>query len=149
MDYELAFSVRRHLETKVTELSRVKEIYDGVSLSGVAKPFGTIQSLQTNDTVLAAGRQSYEEVYRYQVGLFASNIGERRRLEEKIRNALRGELALYDENLTLTGDTFICDLAGFTPMSNDDPAKDTYNFHGYFDVAVDIMRVTGAKQFTQ
>ena len=151
MEYEITFSLKAALEGDVPELTEAQMIYDGVKVSDIPKPFASIEGLATNSTVTAAGRESYEDVIRYQVGVFASDFAERLQLAEKVRTALRNSegLPFFGADLLPTGESFLCDVSDFTPISNADAANTTYNHHGYFDVAVFILRKNGATTFTQ
>jgi len=151
MNYSIALSMRLFLAEYIPEMSDVKLLYDGVSLTGVSKPFLSVEYLVSNDSLLSAGRISYEEIYRYQVGLFATDIAERFRLEEKVKTVLRRPdgISIYSESGIATDTRFLCDVSAFTPISNPAGESETNDHHGYFDVAVDILRNTGETEFTQ
>lgn len=143
MDYEIFYSLRKYLETELPELTKVQLIYDDVELSKLTKPFATVQSLQVNSSSIAAGRQSYEDIYRYQSGIYARGIEERMKLESRVRNALRNAegIPLYDGDLVLTEKTFVCDVSGFTPMFQPNAESDTDSNYGFFDISVDILTI--------
>lgn len=152
MDYILGISMRYYLEGNVEEISEVQPIYDGAEISGIAKPFLTIEYLGgPSPELLSAGRRSYEESYNYQVGIFASNPGELSKLEEIVRTKLREPdgIPIYSETGIATDVNFVCDVGAFTPIRNSELASETRDHHGYLDVAVEILRDTGETAFTQ
>lgn len=148
MDYELSYSIRKHLQSNVRELSSVLIMHDGIKLTGTPKPFCTLQDFDLGRERAAAGG-SFEESYSYQIGVFANNVGELKKLSEVIKEVLLEEIPLYDKDLNLTDKTFECDVLGFTPMTNDDTSNETFNNRGYLDVEVTVFRNKGDKSFTQ
>ncbi|MGR6115801.1 hypothetical protein ACTHHL_04315 [Aeribacillus composti] len=149
MLFEIMISLRMYLDSKITESTKTQMIYDGVKLTGLTKPFLTLQHLMANDLILAAGRTSYQSTYNFQIGVFARDFQELIKLQEKVATELRKPIPLYDETYTDTGKTFVCDVSDFSPIGNDDVASETFNFRGYFDVSVTILRDNGSKEFTQ
>ena len=150
MNYSIMLSLRLYL-AEIDGIRDVKMIYDGQELTGLPKPFLTVESLQTNDSLLSAGRRSYEEIYRFQIGIFAQSIAERMKLEGSVKEALRNPegIPLRTDSGILTDVVFHADVDGFTPLTNDDGANVTYNHRGYFDVSVRIYRNVGDTEFTQ
>lgn len=146
MNYDVTYSLRMALESSIPELNDVQIIYDGVELTSIPKPFATIQYLQGQPDLLAAGRASYNDTYNFQVGLFASDVGERHRLESKMRGVLRKPdgHALYHFDDVIgsfvdTGEKVPFNDNGFTPISSDDNSAETNSHHGYFDVAIAVL----------
>jgi hypothetical protein len=143
MNYDVTYSLRVALENEVPELNDVVLMRDGVTLTGRPKPFATVQYLQGGGDLVSAGRTSYVDTYRFQIGVFANDVSELHRLETKIRNDVIREpyghdLYVFNEVtgvFDLTTDTFTLSDDGFTPISNDDSSDETYANHGYFDVA--------------
>lgn len=149
--YEIMYSLMVALETEVLELTEAQMIYDGATISGIPKPFATIEYLATNKQLLSAGRRNYEYGYRFQVGLYAQTFPERLNLEERLSDVLSAEegIPLFNDSFLPTGKFVYCEVSAFTPIANDDLSNTTNNHHGYFDVAVFIMRKNGASEFTQ
>jgi hypothetical protein len=145
MNYDVTYSLRVALETNVPEFTDVQMIYEGVTLTEIAKPFATVEYLQGGGELQSAGRTSYLDSFNFQVGLFARNISERHRLETKVREVIREPYGhpLYAFNETTglfedSGKKFVIDDNGFTPIGNEDSSAQTFDYHGFFDVAVEI-----------
>lgn len=146
MNYDVTYSLRVALDVNVPEFTDVQMVYDGVSLTGITKPFATIEYLQGGGELITAGRTSYLDTFNFQIGVFARNISERHRLESKVRDVIRKPdghpLYVYNEStgkFVDSGDKFVIDDNGFTSIGNDDSSAQTYDFHGYFDVSVEIL----------
>lgn len=149
MLYEIMASLRLYLATTLPELSKVQLMYDGISTSKLKKPFATIEYLSQPTTVLSAGRWSVQEVYTFQVGVFAEEYTELIQLQGIVKEKLQQEVPLYDAELVETSATFVCDVSDFTPIRNDDLANETSNHRGYFEVSITILRNVGSTEFTQ
>lgn len=144
MTYEMMYSLRMALEYGLPEVNDVQMIYEGVSLTDIPKPFVTIEYLMGAGELLSAGRRSYEETYDYQIGIFARNVNELFQLESKVRKLLREPyghplFAFDDETGTFmeTGEKFLTNENGFTPIKNDDISDTTGSHRGYFDVSIE------------
>lgn len=152
MLHALTFSIINHLKTQVKELTDVVWIYDGVDLTGREKPFSVVEQMPEASTLLASGREDYEETYRFQVGLYARSISERTKLSESVKNALRQpKITLLDTSVippTISG-VFICDVTAVTPIPIDELANETNKHRVYLDVEVSIYRANGQSEFTQ
>lgn len=149
MLYEIMASLRFYLTSELPQLSKVQFMYDGVSLTGLQKPFATIESLAEPTSFVAMGRASLRESYVFQVGVFASDFTGGIQLQGAVKEALQKAVPFYDGTLKITDKTFVCDISDFTPIRNSDIANDTFDYHGYFDVSVTIYRDVGSKEFTQ
>ncbi|WP_181349390.1 hypothetical protein [Thalassobacillus sp. CUG 92003] len=149
--FEIIYSIKTALETEIGEIATAQIIYDGVDLTKLDKPFATVEDLAINSELLSAGRTSYEDGYRFQVGVYANGYTERLKLQEKFATVLRAAdgIPYFDADLLPTGKHLLCDVSEFTPISNDEIANETNNHHGYFDVAVFILRNNGESEFTQ
>lgn len=118
-------------------------IYDGVTLPDVAtKPFMTIEQMQNNNTSLAKGRQAYETIHRFQIGLFASSASERSRLQSKVSRHLQFD-AIDLIDLDSPGRPVVGRLeprvTGEVPIGADSTdARNTYH-RVYFDVELDVI----------
>lgn len=151
MLYGLALSIRMHLASSVTAAKEVVLMRDGITLSGRAKPFLTVEALGDTGFVLSAGHRSYEEEYPFQIGIRASNIGELLKLQGTVKELLRDPagIPLYDDDAVATGKRVVVDVQGFTPMTNDDTSNDSDNHRGYLDISVTLLRNVGSTEFTQ
>lgn len=152
MEALFSYSLRKYLDEYFNEISRALIIEDGISLTGLPKPFATIEYLGSTDEILSAGRKSYEEQHRYQLGLFASSTYERGNLSEKFRQLLIDPegVPIYDIATGLKTDgRFVVDISEFTPIASSDNSNETFQNHGYFIVEIEILRDYGSTIFTQ
>ena len=86
MNHEIQASLKRFIEQQTGRA--VVWIYDGVSLSNVAKPFYTIEALQNNTAVLSKQRESMQTLHRFQIGVYAANSTEKARKSGELRDLL-------------------------------------------------------------
>lgn len=142
MLHSLTYSLIRCLKD-VAMLTDVVWIYDGIELTGRTKPFSTVEQMQDDFIPIAAGRDDFQDIYRFQVGLYANSISERSKLTEAIKSQLRkSKIPFYNtSNPTpaLSG-FFVCDVTAVTPMSQDDVSNQTNKHRVYFDVEVTVYR---------
>ncbi|MGM0836043.1 MAG: hypothetical protein ACQEV7_07790 [Bacillota bacterium] len=152
MQHAITYSIIEHLRNQVPEASEVIWVYDGVSLSNRVKPFLTVEQMQTDNELLAAGRTDYGETYRFQIGLRARNISERSRLSDVMLHVLRQpNIPLLDTRVSPSPviGVFVCDVPAVTPMQSEDLSNETDKHRVYFDVEVEIQRVNGEFNITQ
>lgn len=151
MVYGITLSIRQFLAEFMPEVSEVVLMRDGVSLAGRPKPFLTVRYLGSQEELLAAGRSSYEEIHRYQIGVHAEDIAQMLRLETKVKTLLRRPdgIVRYTDEAIDSGERFNVDVSGFTPITNDDTSNTTADHRGYFDASVRMYLDTGDTEFTQ
>ncbi|WP_141431904.1 hypothetical protein [Bacillus sp. 03113] len=153
MMHELTYSIITHIKAQVTELVDVVWIYDGVTLTGKTKPFGTVEQMAGNTNIIAKEREYFETFYRFQVGLHAKSIAERSRLQEKIKNALlQPNIALLDTSQPFPPPTvgfFYCDVLAVTPIPVADVTDETNKNLVYFDVEIYVQRKNGEADLTK
>lgn len=152
MLHAIQYSLIRHIDETVPELTSVVWIYDGVSLSGKAKPFSTVEQMPDDTTILAKERAYYETIYRFQIGLMAKTSAERAKLQEKIRKTLlQPNIPLFntDGPTPVSAGFFYCDVTAVTPMPLEDLADETNKHKVYFDVEIAMTFRNGSDQFEQ
>lgn len=151
MDYGITLSIRQFLATYMPEVTQVVLMRDGVTLTGRTKPFITVKYLGTEDEPMSAGRQSYETIIRYQIGIHAEDVSQMLKLASKTKTLTRRSdgIVRYDDSAVATEDRFYVDVSGFTPIDNDSTSEDTDNHRGYFDASVTIYYDNGATEFSQ
>lgn len=152
MLHAITFSIIKHLDTQVTELTEVVWMYDGISLTGKVKPFSTVEQMAEESELLAAGRTDFDETYRFQIGLHANSVSQRSTLSEKVKTALRQpNITFYDTSgpAPVSAGFFVCDVNAVTPIPVEDSADNTNKHRVYFDVEVTIYRSNGDEVFTQ
>jgi hypothetical protein len=150
--HEITYSIIAHLKAQVMELNDVVWMYDGVSLTGRAKPFASVEQMPSNTNVIAKERSYYETTYRFQIGLYAESVSQRSRLEDSIRRAL------LQPNITLLNTSqfppteagfFYCDVMASTPMPVESATDETNKHRLYFDVGVYTEFKNGGTTFKQ
>lgn len=146
MNYGITYSLRLAFESNLPEITKAQIISQDTDWSALEKPFMTIQYYDQTPEEVAAGRESYRDLYYFQVGVFARDISELHRLETKVRKVIREKyghpLYLFDDETGQfydSGELIPFEDDGFTPMENDDTSAITYDHHGYFDVSVEII----------
>jgi len=152
MLHAIQYSIIRHLNETVTELNDVVWIYDGVTLTGRAKPFAIVEQMQDDTTVIAKERAYYETIYRFQIGLLARSTAERAKLTEKMRQALlQPNIPLFntDGPSPTSAGFFYCDVTAVTPMPVENTADETNKHKVYFDIEVPAIYRNGSAQFEQ
>jgi hypothetical protein len=152
MLHELTYSIIAHLKAEIDEMNDVVWMYDGVSLTGRAKPFASVEQMQSNTNVMAKERSFYETTYRFQVGLYADSVSQRSRLEDSIRRSLlQPNITLLNTSLfppTEAG-SFYCDVLATTPMPVESASDETNKHRLYFDVEVYTEFKNGIDTFKQ
>lgn len=151
MDNEFMLSLRRFIVDNLPELKRVVLLEDGMNLSEIPKPFAVIEPLGLNDTIVAAGRVAHNEIYRYQIAIYANSLAERGTLHKSLRTLLSTPDGIPHLQLSgvPSGNTFVVDVGIFTPMTADDNSDLVRQHYGYIDVEIDIYRDYGESTFTQ
>jgi hypothetical protein len=151
MEATFTYSLRKYLDEYLEGITRAVIIEDGVVLTDEIKPFVTIEYLGENSEIISTGRKSYEEIHRYSLGLFAESNHQRAVLREELRELLLDPtgIPIYEIGVGKTGERFLMDVSAFAAMSSQDEANETYQNHGYFTGAVEILRNVGESTFTQ
>lgn len=152
METIFSYSLRKYLDDDFPDISRAVIIEDNTSFAKIPKPFVSIEYLGSNDDIIAAGRRSYEEIHRYQIGIFATSGQTLGMLSSKLRELLRKPdgVPIYDiATGKATSGRFLIDVEEYTPMRQDDVSEEVQNNRGYFVVAIEILREAGAEEYTQ
>lgn len=139
MQLNLQHSLRLHLAS-VTGLT-VVWMMDGVKLpADGSKPFMTIEQMQNNNRKLSKGREAFETIYRFQIGLRADTATNRSRLQDVIKRSLHFDnvpyIDLAQSPATVSG-FFNTNLTGEVPISADSVADKSSYHRVYFDVEID------------
>ena len=149
MIHSLTYSIISHLKSRVAELTDVVWIFDGVTLTGRTKPFGTVEQMMPTSERLAKERDLYATTYRFQIGLHAKTIAQRSQLQERMHEALLdADIALLDTSQPLPPPTvgfFYCDVNSITPIPVEDVTDETNKHRLYFDVEVYVERKVGGE----
>ena len=143
MIHALTYSLIQYLKTKAPELTEVVWMYDNITLTGKTKPFATVEQLDEDSETLAAGREDFEEIYRFQIGLHTRSVGERSKMSDKAKVALRqSDIPFLDTTgpAPVSAGFFVCDVTGVTPIPIKDVEDETNTHRVYLDVAVTVYR---------
>jgi hypothetical protein len=152
MVHNFTYSILTHLKAQVSELTDVVWVYDGISLSKRAKPFATVEQMQSNTEITTKEREYYETTYRFQVGLHAKTVSERSKLQERVK------LALLQPNITyfdtsgpspIATGFFYCDVLSEVPVPIESATDETNKHRVYFDVEVYVQRKNGGTDYEQ
>lgn len=138
--YDLTASLQRYLTERLELPCDI--IIDGYEWRK-DKPFMTIEQMQGNNEFIVKQREAVESIYRFQVGLHASNGVERMQLQERINNLfLFGKIRYYRFNESATNSVgfFDVELNAITPMPSDDITNHARRFTVYFDVEVSTIK---------
>lgn len=148
---ELTTSLRINLDNAVAEAQMVVTIFDGIELTGLPKPFVTVEDLFEVGSVTAAGHRDYDQEYSFQVGVFATSLTERYEVQKSVKQALQNPdgLTLYTLTGIATDSTFVCDVSGLTKIANSANEDQTNEHHGYFDVTIRLLTTYGSEEFSQ
>jgi hypothetical protein len=153
MLHALTYSIINHIKTQVPEFTEVVWVHDGVSLTDRVKPFGIIEQMPESNTLLSAGRQDYEQTFRFQIGVFARNISERSRLSDTVKSILsQPNIPFLDTRVFPSPEigVFVCDVIAVTPIPVEDISSETNTHRVYLDVEVVAYRRNGdGLTFTQ
>lgn len=146
LTHSLTYSILTHIKTSIPVLKSVAWIYDGITISGREKPFMSVEQMPGSNTNLSKDRTQYEETFRYQIGLYATSMSERTKLEETVKTILRQPKIVF---LNTSGATpiasgfFYCDLLSMTPLPVESVADETNKHRVYFDIEVVVHRTNG------
>lgn len=143
--YDLQYAIQRHLSEELT--IPVDIVYDGYKLRDT-KPFVTLEQMQNNNEIIAKMREASQVIYRFQVGLRASNSFEKVKLQEQISDIFTfNEIPYFDTEDTVDNEVgFFCvDLTGVVPMFSDEKSRETDYHRVYFDIEIDTKKYKGRR----
>src|SRR5699024_5944844 len=134
--YDLSASLQRFLEEKTGIPCDL--IYDGYKMRD-EKPFITVEQMQGNTEINVKGREAIESIYRYQVGLHASNPVERMKEQERISDLfLFIDIPYYnhEESTEKPVGFFNVELDVVMPVTSDDITDQSGRHTVYFDIEI-------------
>lgn len=117
-------------------------VYDGYEYSSV-RPLITIEQMQNNYEYNVKGREAVETIYRWQIGLHASNVIERGKRQEDISDILIfNDIPYfdYDKSADEPAGFFDVEINAITPMPADDITKHSVRHTVYFDVELNAYK---------
>lgn len=135
--YNLEYSLQKFLG----ESTGIKTdlVYDGYRFPK-EKPFITIEQMSNNYIDLVKQREVFNVIYRFQIGLRASNGVEKVKLQEELTDLfLFSQIPYYktDQSASEEVGYFVCDLSNVVPIFNDDISSDSDYHVVYFDVEIE------------
>lgn len=138
--WNLTVSLQQFLRDKTGMQTDI--VYDGYEYSSV-RPLITIEQMQNNYEYNVKGREAVETIYRWQVGLHASNVIERGKRQEEISNTLIfNDIPYFDYEKSADEPVgfFDVEINAITPMPADDIAKHSVRHTVYFDVELNTYK---------
>lgn len=141
--YDLTASLQRFLNDKSG--IRVDLVYDGYSFPN-NRPLITIEQMQNNLEYNVKGREAVEVIYRWQIGLHASNAVERMKEQERINDLLTFSNIPYfdfEKSADNPAGFFSVEVNAITPMPSDDITNHSIRHTVYFDVELLTIKRRG------
>lgn len=138
--WDLTVSLQQFLRDKTGIQTDI--VYDGYEYSTV-RPLITIEQMQNNYEYNVKGREAVETIYRWQIGLHASNVIERGKRQEEISNTLIfNDIPYfdYDKSADEPVGFFDVEINAITPMPADDITKHSVRHTVYFDVELNTYK---------
>lgn len=138
--YDLAYSLQRFLAGETGIVSDI--VYDGYTLDK-SKPFITIEQMQNNTEILVKQREAVQVIYRFQIGLHASNPVEKMREQERISELLTfKEMPYYSTEKSVDQPVgyFLCDLKAVVPMPAGEQSRQSEYHRVYFDIEIENIK---------
>ena len=138
--WNLTVSLQQFLRDKTG--MQVDIVYDGYEYSSV-RPLITIEQMQNDYEYNVKGRDAVEAIYRWQVGLHASNVIDRGKRQEEISNTLIfNDIPYFDYEKSANESVgfFDVEINAVTPMPADDIAKRSVRHTVYFDVELNTYK---------
>lgn len=141
--YDLTASLQRFLNDRSG--IRVDLVYDGYSFPN-NRPLITIEQMQNNLEYNVKGREAVEVIYRWQIGLHASNAVERMKEQERINDLLTfSNIPYFDFEKSADNPVgfFSVEVNAITPMPSDDITNHSTRHTVYFDVELLTIKRRG------
>lgn len=138
--WNLTVSLQQFLRDKTGIQTDI--VYDGYEYSSV-RPLITIEQMQNNYEYNVKGREAVETIYRWQIGLHASNVLERGKRQEDISDILIfNDIPYfdYDKSADEPVGFFDVQINAITPMPADDITKHSLRHTVYFDVELNAYK---------
>ena len=138
--WNLTVSLQQFLRDKTDIQTDI--VYDGYEYSSI-RPLITIEQMQNNYEYNVKGREAVETIYRWQIGLHASNVIERGKRQEDISDILIfNDIPYFDYNKSADEPVgfFDVQINAVTPMPADDIAKHNVRHTVYFDVELNTYK---------
>lgn len=134
--YDLMYSLRSFLigETGIP----CDIVYDGYK-KRKDKPYTTVEQMQNNNEYNTKLREAVETTYRFQIGLHASKLSEKSKLQEDItRVLLFDKVPYFNTELSLVENVgrFSVNVMAVVPMPSDDLSDVSGHHTVYFDVEI-------------
>ncbi|PGC86519.1 hypothetical protein [Bacillus toyonensis] len=125
------------LKKSLDEFAPTTWVYDGVSLTGKAKPFLTIESL--TGTIERYSKDNYARNHLIQIGVYSDTVSNRNELQDRIIDRLeRRPIDLYDTSLkapTLVGFLY-AEVSSFEPIPQEDGTQVTAKHRSFITITI-------------
>lgn len=136
----IQYSIIEHLRT-VPGITDVLWMMNGLALTNRVKPFFIVENMQETGARITAGRETFEEVYRFQVGVFAESQIELSRKGHEAKDRMRKAIQLYDtsQQPPSAAGFFYAEPGEIVPIRTEDSTDETNKHRSYIDLAVTIF----------
>lgn len=121
---------------------RVDLVFDGYKMPA-ERPLITIESMPSNNEIVAKQRQAIETIYRYQIGLHDENSVQLSINQERLQDVFNFDRFTYFDTLkdpTEPAGSFLCELTNITPMLSDEISRESEYHRVYFDVEIKVTK---------
>ncbi|MDM5188614.1 hypothetical protein QUF99_15195 [Bacillus sp. DX4.1] len=130
---DVMYSLRKALE----EFAPTTWVYDGVSLTGKAKPFLTIESL--TGTVDRYSKDNYARNHLIQIGVYSDTVSNRNEIQDRIIDRLeRRSIDLYDTSSkmpNLVGFLY-AEVSSFESVPQEDITQLTAKYRSFITITI-------------
>ena len=138
--YDLQYALMRFLGEKTG--MPVDLVYDGYKLKE-SRPLITIEQMQNNFESISKLREGVQVIYRFQIGLHASNAVEKVKAQETIGYALTfDDVPYFNTNKSIDDPVgfFVVKLNAVVPMPAEDIANRSSYHRVYFAVEISAIK---------
>lgn len=141
--YDLTASLQRFLREQTG--IRADLVFDGYK-HPQERPLITVEQMQNNNEFNVKGREAVQTIYRWQVGLHASNPVERFKLQEELNDLLIFNDIPYfnfEKSAEEPAGFFGVVITAVVPMAGDDVTEHSTRHTVYFDIETNLTKRRG------
>lgn len=112
-------------------------VFDGVDISGKAKPFLTIENL--TGTIDRYSKDRFGKDYLVQIGVYGDTVFNRNELQDEIVNRLEsGDIDLYEtgSGTPVLAGSFYAEVSSVEPMPQDEANQTTMKHRSYITITI-------------
>jgi hypothetical protein len=146
------YSIRMHLRNDPFVITEsVKTRTGAMTIDNEPMPFILVQTLNNNNTIIAAGRRDFAEKRVFQVSLYSKTVHGMNKLTEQVINSLRKPVQLYNTDIEppLPGGFFGVHVVSAVPIYGESASRETDYNRMHLTVEVDFYHNTTTGGYTQ